>query len=43
MQRFGQCKESYIRLGMYEYLLKTGEYNDHVSYFLEVSLTSCPG
>ncbi len=35
MQRFGQCKESYIRLGMYEYLLKTGEYNDHVSYFLE--------
>lgn len=34
MKQFGRCRKSYIRLGMYEYLLKTGEYNNYVSYFL---------
>lgn len=35
MELFGKCDDDYIRLGMYEYLISTGEHDSHVSFFLE--------
>lgn len=35
MKSFENNDEDYIRLGMYEYLLETGEYNNYVEYCLE--------
>lgn len=34
MEKFGGVDEDYIRLGMYEYLLETEEYNSYVEYCL---------
>lgn len=34
MEKFGDVDEDYIRLGMYEYLLETQEYNSYVEYCL---------
>lgn len=34
MEKFGGVDEDYIRLGMYEYLLETGEHNSYVEYYL---------
>lgn len=34
MEKFGDVDEDYIRLGMYEYLLETGEHNSYVEYCL---------
>ncbi len=31
----GNSEEDYIRLGLYEYLLESGEHNTHVKYFLD--------
>lgn len=35
MGLLGKCDDDYVRLGMYEYLLSTGEYDTHVSFFLD--------
>jgi hypothetical protein len=34
MEKFGGVDEDYIRLGIYEYLLETGEHNSYVEYCL---------
>lgn len=31
---FGESQEDYLRLGMYEYLVETGEHNEYVQFFL---------
>lgn len=35
MHLFGESNEDYIRLGMYEYLMVSGEQNTYVQYFLD--------
>lgn len=34
MDHLGEVTEDYVRLGLYEYLLETGEHNTYVEYFL---------